>query len=50
MKIQNSMANSADPDKTAHDKPSHQYLYYLQNISIFVWRAEKCNVMHTVIK
>ena len=31
MKNQNGMANSVDPDKTAHDEPSHQDIQCLQN-------------------
>ena len=31
-KIKNIMANSVDPDETAHYEPSHLDLYYLQSV------------------
>ena len=30
----NRMANSVDPDETAHNEPSHQDLHYLQSICL----------------
>ena len=37
VKIRNRMANSVDPDETAHHKPSHQDLHCLHRC--LVWSA-----------
>ena len=40
-KNQNRMANSVDPDGTAHYEPSHQDLHCLHRVSGLVFRAER---------
>ena len=43
VKNQNWMANSVDPDETAHYEPSHQDLHWSQ-ISGLVFRIESINI------
>ena len=43
------MANSVNPDETAHDEPSHQDLHYLHKFDL-ICRAERVNVSTSILR
>ena len=44
------MANSVDPDETAHDEPSHLDLHFLQKESVLAYKVEMVKFYHTYPK
>ena len=42
------MSNSIDPDKTAHNEPSHLDLCYLQKLIINPYGSERVKFCHSI--
>ena len=48
VKVQNRIANSVDPDETAHDEPSHQDLHFLQRHML--WSVGLKTLLHFQVR